>query len=51
MCRFSSSPLAYVRSKPPEKPKLRALIPVIDAILEADKDGSAEAAAPGEADI
>jgi transposase len=36
MCRFSVPP-GYVRSKPPEKPKLGALIPVIDAILEADK--------------
>jgi transposase len=26
-----------VRSKPPERPKLGALVPVIDAILEADK--------------
>ena len=36
MCRFSVPP-GYVRSKPPEKPKLGALIPVIDGILEADK--------------
>ena len=36
MCRFSVPP-GYVRSKPPEKPKFGALIPVIDAILEADK--------------
>jgi hypothetical protein len=36
MCPFSVPP-GYVRCKPPEKPKLGALIPVIDAILEADK--------------
>jgi transposase len=36
MCRYSAPP-GYVRSKPPERPKLGALIPVIDAILEADK--------------
>jgi transposase len=35
MCRFSTPP-GYVRSKPPGKPKLGALIPVIDAILAAD---------------
>jgi hypothetical protein len=32
MCRFSAPP-GYVRSKPPGKPKLGPLIPVIDAIL------------------
>lgn len=36
MCRYSEPP-GYVRTKPPEKPKLGPLIPVIDAILEADK--------------
>lgn len=36
MCRYSEPP-GYVRKKPPEKPKLGPLIPVIDAILEADK--------------
>ena len=36
MCRYSAPP-GYVRTKPPEKPKLGPLIPVIDAILEADK--------------
>jgi transposase len=36
MCRFSAPP-GYVRSKAPERPKLGPLIPVIDAILEADK--------------
>ena len=41
MCRFSVPP-GYVRSKPPEKPKLGALIPVIDAILEADKTAPAK---------
>jgi hypothetical protein len=35
MCRFSAPP-DYVRSKPPGKPKLGALIPVIYAILAAD---------------
>ena len=36
MMRFSVPP-GYVRTKPPEKPKLGPLIPVIDVILEADK--------------
>ena len=36
MCRFSLPP-GYTRTKPVAKPKLGALIPVIDAILEADK--------------
>jgi transposase len=36
MCRYSAPP-GYVRSKPPERPKLGPLVPVIDAILEADK--------------
>jgi hypothetical protein len=36
MCRYSAPP-GYVRSKEPEKPKLGPLVPVIDAILEADK--------------
>jgi transposase len=35
MCRFSAPP-GYVRAKPPGKPKLGPLIPVIDAILAAD---------------
>ena len=35
MCRFSSPP-GYTRAKPVAKPKLGALLPVIDAILEAD---------------
>ena len=35
MCRFSLPP-GYVRTKPVAKPKLGALLPVIDAILEAD---------------
>jgi len=35
MCRFSIRP-GYVRSKPMAKPKLGTLLPVIDAILEAD---------------
>jgi transposase len=36
MCRYSAPP-GYVRSKPPERPKLGPLVPVIDAILESDK--------------
>jgi hypothetical protein len=36
MCRYSAPP-GYVRSKQPERPKLGPLVPVIDAILEADK--------------
>jgi transposase len=36
MCRYSAPP-GYVRTKPPERPKLGPLVPVIDAILEADK--------------
>jgi transposase len=35
MCRFSAPP-GYVRTKPAEKPKLGAFLPVIDAILAAD---------------
>lgn len=40
MCRFSLPP-GYTRTKPVAKPKLGPLLPVIDAILEADR------AAPG----
>lgn len=36
MCRFSLPP-GYTHSKPIEKPKLGPLLPVIDAILEADR--------------
>src|SRR6202142_3132540 len=36
MCRYSAPP-GYVRSKAPERPKLGLLVPVIDAIMEADK--------------
>ena len=36
MCWFSVPP-GYQRSKPPEKPKLGPLMPVIDAILVADR--------------
>jgi hypothetical protein len=36
MCRFSMPP-GYVRQRPTEKPKLGPLIPVIEAILEADR--------------
>ena len=36
MCRFSLPP-GYTRTKPAEKPKLGALLPVIDAILERDR--------------
>lgn len=41
MCRFSLPP-GYTRSKPVAKPKLGALLPVIDAILEADRAGPAK---------
>ncbi len=37
MCRFSLPP-GYTRTRPPEKPKLGPLLPVIDAILEADRN-------------
>jgi hypothetical protein len=47
MCRYSA-PLGYVRSKPPERPKLGPLAPVIDAVLEADKTAPAT---DGEADF
>jgi len=36
MCRYSEPP-GYVRTKPPEKPKLGRLLPAVDAILESDK--------------
>jgi len=36
MCRYSAPP-GYVRSKAPERSKLGPLVPVIDAIPEADK--------------
>jgi transposase len=36
MCRYSAPP-GYLRSKAPERLKLGPLVPVIDAILEADK--------------
>ena len=36
ICRFSVPPPGYVRQKPPEKPKLGPVIPVIDTILAAD---------------
>ena len=36
MCRFSLPP-GYTRTKPAEKPKLGPLLPVIDAILVADR--------------
>jgi transposase len=38
MCRFSLPP-GYTRTRPVEKPKLGALLPVIDAIMEADRTG------------
>lgn len=37
MCLYSAPP-GYRRSKPPAKPKLGALLPVIDAILDADRE-------------
>ena len=36
MCRFSLPP-GYTRTRPVEKPKLGPLLPVIEAILEADR--------------
>jgi transposase len=36
MCRFSLPP-GYTRAKPAEKPKLGPFVPVIDAILDADR--------------
>lgn len=36
MCRFSL-PRGYTRTKPVTKPKLGALLPVIDAIMETDR--------------
>ena len=36
MCRYSAPP-GYVRTRPADKPKLGALVPVIEAILEADR--------------
>ena len=45
MCRFSLPP-GYTRTKPPEKPKLGPLLPVIDAILEAARD-----APPADSDV
>ncbi len=41
MCRFSVPP-GYQRTKPPEKPKLGPLTPVIDAILEGDRSAPAK---------
>jgi hypothetical protein len=38
MCRFSLPP-GYTRTVPVTKPKLGALLPVIDTILEADRTG------------
>ena len=38
MCRYSAPP-GYVRTRQPDKPKLGALLPVIAAILEADRAG------------
>jgi len=38
MCRFSLPP-GYTRQEPAAKPKLGSLLPVIDAILEADRTG------------
>ncbi len=36
MCPYSARP-GYVRSKPPEPPKLGPLVPIIDSLLDADK--------------
>ena len=50
MCRFSLPP-GYTRTVPVSKPKLGALLPVIDAMLEADRSAPAKAAAYGQADL
>ena len=50
ICRFSVPP-GYRREQPAAKPKLGPFIPVIDAILEADRGGGGEAASHGAADI
>jgi hypothetical protein len=42
MCRFSLPP-GYTRTKPIEKPKLGPRLPVIEAILEADRTHKAAA--------
>jgi transposase len=41
MCRYSAPP-GYVRSGPATKPKLGPLVPVIEAILEADRSAPAK---------
>src|SRR5208283_4840277 len=41
MCRYSAPP-GYVRTKPPERPKLGPLVAVIDTILETDKSAPAK---------
>src|SRR5215213_3897949 len=41
MCRYSAPP-GYVRTRPPDKPKLGPLMPVIEAILEADRAAPAK---------
>src|SRR3954468_4924653 len=41
MCRYSAPP-GYVRSRPAAKPKLGLLVPVIEAILEADRSAPAK---------
>ena len=41
MCRFSLPP-GYTRTKPAAKPKLGPLLPVVDAILEADRAAPAK---------
>ena len=41
MCRYSVPP-GYVRAKPADKPKLGSLMPVIEAILEADRTAPAK---------
>src|SRR4051794_13811587 len=41
MCRYSAPP-GYVRQRPAAKPKLGPLLPVIDAMLEADRAAPAK---------
>lgn len=45
MCRYSAPP-GYTRKSPPAKPKLGPLLPVIDAVLEADKSRTQQNAGP-----
>jgi transposase len=41
MCRYAAPP-GYVRTRPADKPKLGPLVPVIEAMLEADRTAPAK---------